>query len=183
MKEEISLELLGLTKEELQERVINTICSHLLDANEEEDGGIYPEWRESLRRLMVEKIDEKVVEIANREVPSKIEELIESITLQRTNEWGERAGQRVTFIEYLVHRAEEYLREKVTYEGKKPDNYHRPTQERIAYLIDRHLHLSIETAMKNALMITNSAIAEGIAETVKMKLEEILKTLKVDVKC
>jgi hypothetical protein len=35
--------------------------------------------------------------------------------------------------------------------------------------------------MKNALQIANSAIAQGIQETVKLKLEEISKKLKTSV--
>jgi hypothetical protein len=49
-------------------------------------------------------------------------------------------------------------------------------------MIDKHLHFSIESAMKSAVSNANSAIVGGLEETVKIKLAEIAKSLKVTVK-
>ncbi len=55
------------------------------------------------------------------------------------------------------------------------------TQTRVAHMIHRHLHFNIETAMKEALATANGSIVKGLEETVKLKLAEIAKALKVTV--
>lgn len=92
-----------------------------------------------------------------------------------------------TFIEYLVKRAEAYLTEKVDFQGKSKDengsySSFSPSQTRIAHMVHQHLSYSIESAMKNAVQTANSAIAIGIAETVKIKLAEIQKGIQASIK-
>lgn len=92
----------------------------------------------------------------------------------------------MSFLEYLVDRAEAYLTEKVSFDGKTKAESRgyswNGTQTRLSYLVDRHLHYSIEKAMKNALANANKAIVQGLEDTVKLKLGEIQKSLKVTVK-
>jgi len=181
----LDLKELGLTQEELQERVVERICDTLLDGTGTDDYGeehadLSP-WRERLDGLVRQRIDAKVEEMACREVLPRVGEMIEGLVLHRTNEWGEKKGGHLTFIEYLVQRAEAYLREPVTRDGKRPDSYSGATQERIAHMVDQHLHDAIEKAMKEAVRTANDAIVAGLAETVKMKLEEIAKGLRVAV--
>ena len=55
-------------------------------------------------------------------------------------------------------------------------------QTRITHLVHEHLQHEISVAMKDAIKAANSKIAEGIQETVKIKLAEITKSLKVQTK-
>jgi len=182
---QIDLEVLGLNQEELQERVVEHVCDRVLkDVSTDEDDEEYKSaspWREALDKLVTDRINAKVDEMAAREVVPAVGEIIENLVLQSTTAWGERRGEPVTFIEYLIQRAEAYLKEEVTGDGKKPDSYSQSKQKRISWMIDQHLHYSIEKAMKQALAEANSNIVAGLEETVKMKLAEIAAALHVTV--
>lgn len=187
---DLNLESLGFTKEELQERVIARICTQLLDGvGYDEDDNEFTtasQFHRQMRTSIKEKIETTINAIAEREVLPNVTSYIENLTLQETNRWGEKTGEKVTFIEYLTRKAEAYMQEKVNFDGKsKEENGNgyswSGTQTRITHLVHQHLHYSIENAMKDAMKIANSAIATGIQETVKTKLAEISTTLKVGV--
>lgn len=183
----IDLESLGFTKEELQERVINQLCKQVMTGTAcDEDGNEHFEdsaFAKKLTKNVKEHIDATVAKMAEKHILPRVAEYIENLTLQKTNSWGEKTGEKLTFIEYLTKQAEVYMNEEVNYDGKNKkqcDSYSwKSTQTRLAHLVHQHLHYSIETAMKNALQIANSAITTGIQETVKLKLKEISEGLKV----
>ena len=185
-----SLEALGITADELINRIVDKCAEELMtDVSFDEDGA---EWRakSKLARQLDDRIkrqiDETISALAEKHILPNVAEYVESLTLQETNRWGEKTGKKLTFIEYLTQRAEAYMTEKVNFEGKSKDEAGgfswAGTQTRITHLVNKHLHYSIETAMKQALSVANSAIASGIEETVKLKLSEITGTLKASVK-
>lgn len=185
---EITLESLGFTKKALQEKVIELTVEKLLcGVTYDEDGNVETvdsKLQEKMRKLIKEKIDETVKIFAEKDVLPNVQKYIEDINLQQTNQWGEKQGEKITFIQYLVKCAENYMLEKVDYDGKAQSESSYSwsgKQTRIAYIVDKHLHYSISTAMQNSLKIANDAIAQGIAETVKIKLDEIKESIKVGV--
>lgn len=186
----ITIEQLGFTQEELQQRVIDQMCRQLLtQAGYDEDGNETTHQTtldRSLRELVRKQIDETINALAEKHVLPNVTNFIETLTLQETNKWGEKTATPVTFIEYLTKRAEAYMQEMVNYEGKgKKENDYGSwsgTQTRITYLVHQHLHYSIDTAMKQAMKEANSAIAKGIQETVKLKLAEVSAAIEVGVK-
>ncbi len=186
---EFSIESLGFTKEELEQRLIDRIADQMLNELRHDPDG--DEWyvtspfAKKLNEAVKARIDEGIAVIAEKYIFPNAETYIENVTLQATNQWGEKKGDPVTFKEYMAKRAEEYLTEKVSYEGKSRDEANgfswSGTQTRITYMVGKHLHYSIESTMKEALKNANSAIAKGIQETVKLKLEEVAASLKVGV--
>ncbi len=185
-----SLEALGITADTLIDQIVNKCVEQLMtDVSFDEDG---EEWRSRSRLAkqlddrIKRQIDETVNALAERHILPNVAAYIENLTLQTTNQWGEKKGQKVTFIEYLTKRAEDYMQEKVNFEGKAKDqagSYSwNGTQTRITHLVHQHLHYSIETAMKQALQVATSAIATGLQETCKTKLGEISEKLRVEVK-
>jgi hypothetical protein len=181
-----TLALLGLTKAELQERVVARLCADVTTVTRyDEDGDecvVESSLRRDLTKAVREAIDVKVSAIAEEHVLPKVGALIENVTLQSTNEWGEKKGETKTFVEYLTERAEAYLREKVNYEGKvSRDSYSRDAQTRIVYLVNKYLKYEIETAMKGAVKTVNQALIEGVTETVKLQCADIAKKLELKV--
>jgi hypothetical protein len=184
----ITLEALGFTKDDLQERVIERLCEQILagkqydeDGNEEYDDS---QFKKKLEERLRSHITETVNAIAEKHVLPNVTSYIENLVLQTTNKWGEKQGTPVTFIEYLVQRAEAYIQEDVNHEGKSKDQESYSWSKRstrITYLINAHLQYSIQTAMQQALQTANSAIAGGIEKAVKIKLEEVVNSLKVGV--
>jgi hypothetical protein len=191
----IGIEDLGISKEDLLARVIDKIASdamaqHVLQTDEdgeEFEDRIPTRMAQAVEERVVNKIDEAIDNIAAKHVLPNVAEYVETITLQQTNKWGERVGEPMTFIEYLVERAQAYLQEPVDYEGtpvdkRKAYRSSSVTQTRITHLVERHLHYSIEKAMKEAVKTANDAITGGIEQAVKIKLQEVSEGLKVTVK-
>lgn len=186
----IDLKSLGFTQEELQERVVDRIVESVMTDrvyNPDDDCEYerHSQFREDLKKRIKTRIDEKVDELAQKFVLPNVSEYIENLTLQQTNQWGEKKGQSITFVEYLVQRAEAYMQEQVDWHGKskaQDGGYSwSGKQTRIAYLVHEHLHHNIETAMKDALKIATGEIARGLHETCRLKLNEIAAGMKVAV--
>lgn len=185
------LKSLGFTQEDLQERVIDRICENLLSSTEysPDDGREYPvesRFKTAIDKRVKEQIDATINALAQKHVLPNVSQYIEELTIQQTNQWGEKKGSPVTFIEYLISRAQDYMREEVNSAGKSKaecDSYGwtGTKQTRITHLIHGHLHYSIETAMKDALKVATGEIARGIHETARLKLNEIAAGMKVAV--
>lgn len=178
----ITLDELGITQEELTERVVETCVERMLI---NVDDGDTSQFRQQLKEQVKDKINEAINEIAARHLVARVGDYIEELTIQETNTFGEKKGESRSFIEYLTDRADQYLREDVDFHGKSRSecrgSFSKSTT-RIAHMVDAHLHYSIKTAMEQALAVANSSIAGGIEKAVKLKLAEILKNLKVEVK-
>ena len=184
----LSIEELGITQEELIARVVDRLCETMLNEESYDEDGDHVSrpnsFREQIKALIKVRIDAKVNEIAEAHVLPKVSSLVENIVLQETTKWGEKVGEPVTFIQYLTKRAESYLQEYVDYQGKSKEEAGygwSKSHTRITHLVNAHLHYSIKTAMETALKTVNSAIVKGIEETVKIKLEEAQKALKISV--
>lgn len=188
---ELTVEALGLSKEELGERVIDRVVDLLL-ANYaiDDDGERVAVGSSAFGKMLEEKVMERanaaIEDIAGKNVLPNVATYVEDLCLQQTNQWGEKRGKTMTFTEYLVDRAESYLTEEVDYEGKTRAECRgfsfNKAQTRISYLVEKHLHYAISSAMKEAVKHANSAISQGIEQTVKIKLKEITDGLKVSVK-
>lgn len=182
----IDLQALGITKEELQERVIERAVQRVFESKHYDEDGDYvadSPFAKKLQTAVKSAIDKKVAEIAEKHVLPMVGQMVENLTLQQTNGWGEKTGKSITFIEYLVQRADAYLREDVNFEGKgktEANGYSwNKAQTRLTHLVHQHLHFAIESSMKDAVTKINAAIAPALADTVKTKLSEITKGLQV----
>lgn len=184
----ITLEELGITQKELADRVVDAcVTLMLMSVDTDEDSEGPSQFQRQLKEQVKDKIDEAINNIAAKNLLDGVQAHIENLTIQETNRYGEERGEPTTFIEYLTHRADHYLREDVDFHGKsrsecRSSGSFSKSTTRIAHMVDAHLHYSIKTAMEKALAVANSSIAGGIEEAVKMKLAEILKSLKVEVK-
>ena len=185
---EITLESLGLSKEEIQSRVIDQIVrSALTSVSWDEDGNdvaISSRFASTIEDACRARIDQKIEELGELHVLPNVDRYVETLTLQETNRWGEKKGSSVTFVEYMVERAEAYMTEPVNYEGKTQEQAGygwSKSQSRISHLIHQHLHYSIEAAIKKMLQNANASIVGGLEVALKAKLEELQKAIKIAV--
>jgi len=185
----INLEELGITKEDLQERVIDRMCSQLLeeqgyDEDGEPTGRYASRLQQTLKDRIQRHVDATISAMAEKHVLPRISEYVERLCLQETNKYGEKVGKPLTFIEYLTTRADHYMREEVNYDGKaKADNNYSWSAygTRVAYMVNKHLNLSIQTAMKDAVSEFNKTLVGGIEGAVKVALKDALSNLKTTV--
>lgn len=185
-----SLEALGITTENLIDRIVDKATEELLtsvsyDYNTDEEFTTKSTLAKRLDDQIKSHIDAKVNELADKHILPRVTEMIENITIAKTNTWGEKTGEKYTFIEYLTKCAENYMTEEVNFEGKtkaQMSGYSfTKSGTRVAVMIDKHLHYSIESAMKSALAQANSTIATGLQGAVKIALENATEKLKVAV--
>lgn len=187
----MKIEDLGLSQERLRELIVNQAVDDLLSSKTWDEDGNEHDTSSHLARqidsMVKERIDEKIAELGDKYVLPKVGEAIESIVLQETTQWGEKKGEPVSFIEYLLKRADHYMQEPVNHNGKtkKEDSYSwrsNTTTTRIAYMIDKHLQYSISTAMEKAMKSANESIVGGLEKAIKIQLSQIHQKLKVNVK-
>lgn len=189
MSDATTLEALGFTKDEIAERIIDRAVQQLLKAEDsDEDGysyGVPSSFANAIDAIIRNKIDEAVVKAGDEVVAPAITKLIEGHVMQRTNEWGEKRGEAVSFNDYLVQRAEAYMVEQVDFQGrpKSPNEYNwKPSGTRVATMIDKHLHYHIERAMTEALSHAHSHIAQGLNEAARIAISNLQVQVKTDVK-
>lgn len=166
---------LGISADDMREQVITRAADLLV---ERIDSGDYSR----LERIAKEATDKAVAKYAEKTVLPMLEKELDRITFEETNKWGEKRGGKFTFKEYIVARAEAWLKEEVDYQGKPKgtDSYQwRAHQTRVAHMVHEHLAFHISNAMQAALKTANSAIVQGLEQTVKIKLAEIQTALSV----
>jgi hypothetical protein len=190
MTSAISFEALGLTKEDLQERVIERIVEKSLltlsfaDPESDDTVQVPSVLSKQIDKRIKEHIEATINALAEKHILPNVSQYIENLTLQKTTEWGEKVGKPMTFLEYMIQRAEAHIQEPVDRSGQTKEqagyNWSKSTT-RIAFLVNSHLQYNIETAMKQALTTANAAIVGGIEQAVKIKLDEVAKSMKVNV--
>lgn len=185
---ELTLESLGLKQEELADRLVEALADNFMHkVGMDGEGDTYSTRSAVAVRLEGElrkMVDAKVVAFADAAIAPLIADSIEKVTFQQTNSYGEAKRDPLTFREYLIQRAENYMTEQVNYQGKSKseDSYSwSPKGTRIAHMIHEHLHYHINSSVKKALADINSKIAAGIQETVKLQIKEVLEKLRVNV--
>lgn len=185
----LTLESLGLSKEQLQEMLLDRMVEQaMVGVSYDEDGNEYRQdssFAGQLKKMIYAKITASIQELAEKHVLPNVGQYIENLTLQTTNQWGEKKGAPVTFIEYLVHRADAYMREEVDNSGKSKEEagYHwSKCSTRVTFLINQHLHYSIHEACKQMLGTSQATVAKAIEEAVKVQLGNIVTQFNLSVK-
>lgn len=182
------IEAIGLTQEEIANRVIEKIAESIMSESGCDEDGNESRFRSTVARKLTERvtgaIDAAVSRIGAEVIAPNVEEMVRGLVIQKTNQWGEKRGEPVTFVQYLTQRADEYLREEVNRDGKSNtesgDNYNwRASTTRVAWMIDKYLKYEIERFAQQSLATANAAIAEGIAAAVKGTMQKLINGVKV----
>lgn len=171
----VDLAALGLNQSEITEMVVERICSQIIREDFDYDE-FQARTNNRVEATIKQRIDDAIEKLGDKYIAPNVLQLIETWQLQQTSGWGEKTAPPISFTEYLVQRGEAYLREKVNYEGKPKgsDSYNwKGEQERLAWMIDKHLQYHIENAMKAALQTVNNSLSASIAETVRMQLSQL----------
>ena len=183
----LNLEDLGVTKEQLLERVIKNMSHNILygeDGMEREFVDSEDVLEARILKKIEKKIDEKVNKVLVEVVGTSVEELVEKMKMQETTSWGEKKGEEFTFREYVAQKTSFYMMEQVTYDGRGKgeisNSYNfKPQGTRIANLIDSCLQRDIESGVSKALKDINEKVVSGLRETIKIKLGELTNSIKI----
>lgn len=186
----LTLQDLGLTTDELIDRVVahaaNTLLTEVTYDDEGDAVDVSSPLQRKLRAKIQEGIDMAVDTLLAKHIMPLVENKLDTLLLVQTNRWGERKSDPLTFIEYATERADAYLTEQVNYDGKsqkESGGYSwNPHTTRVVFLANKHLQYSITKAMEKALADVNGGITGGIEAAVKQTLAEVQQKLKIEVK-
>lgn len=182
----ITLESLGLSREEITERLIDQLADQFtskysVDEDGEDVFSGASDFSKELRRNVKERIDKILDDIAERVLMPQIQQRIEDLVINNTNAYGEKVGESRTLTEYLVERCNAFLTEKVDSNGRTDSASWGNKQPRIMYLVADHLRYAIEQTIKELTKDANQILGKSIEQTVKEKLAEMTKSIRVGV--
>lgn len=191
-----TLEALGISKEDLAGRIIESAVDQLLSST-----GFNPETDEETRyesrfkreiEARVQKaVDTKIAALAEVHVLPRVGEMIESADLRKTNNYGEAKGPSMSFKEYIANRADVYMTEDVDYHGnskadleaKGSSTYDwRSCGPRLTVLMRSYIRDSLETQAKAAIADVNKVIAKNIEQAARSAITAAAAAMTVEVK-
>lgn len=187
---EVTLENLGISNEDLLEKLTDKLCENLLTRySYDDDMQGYPvstEFKRLMDKKIQELVDAKLQTIAEEHVMPGMIEKIDSMIVRQTNEYGEDVEEPVSLVQYLVKKAENYMYQEVDSNGKPTGSQrhwerNKPQNTLLAYQIDQYLHVYIRQAMETVIGAGNKTLVKALSEACKIQLENTAKKLKVSV--
>lgn len=175
------LAALGITKDDILNKLVDQISDRLVGSEDE----YAREFEKRLQDAAKNQINACFSAAMEKHVIPKVKEMTENICFQATTSWGEKKGAPLSFVEYLVQRADAFIREEVDYRGnpKGSDSYNWSAKStRIAHMIHEHLDHHIQEAMKKAVGSAHVSIANGINDAVRMAINNLKVTVNTEVK-
>lgn len=184
-----TLEALGISKEDLANRIIDQAVETLLSSTgfnpeTEEEVCYESRFKREIEERMKKAVDEKIAALAETHLIPKVGELIEKTNMRKTNGFGEPKGEPMTFLEYLVSRAEVYMSEETDMFGKSKsegDYNWRSAGPRLTVLMKMYIRDTLEKHAKAAVSDVNKVIAKNIEDAAKKAISSAASSLKVSV--
>lgn len=191
---EFNCEMLGISQEEMQDRVINAAAEKLLSSSkimsydDDDSGEVSTPFAKAMQEFLKDRVSAKVNEMAERELLPKLETFIGDIVFQKTDTWGKPDGDPRTAPEFLRDCCRDYMAEMVDEKGDprpKASGYSRDhwykKSTRAEFLVDRFLDSTMVSVMSEAVKDTNESMAEAIQSTMAEHMTKLLTTFKVNV--
>lgn len=178
---------LGITKEELQDRIVQRIADNTLNSMFVDDEGNVHEradskFKQKASDMIASAIDAGVRQMIDKYVASNLSGTLLNLSFQKTNNYGEKKGEPQTLMEFIADSINTYLKEQVDKDGKsKPhDSYGwKPEGTRAYWLVNKSIRDNMHEAINTTLKDSNTTIADAISEAVKMNVQAFTKQFKV----
>lgn len=184
-----SLEALGITAEDLTQRIVDQAVESLLessgyDPENDRETTYESRFKREIEKRLQEAVDAKISALAAEHLVPKVGELIEKTNMRKTNQYGEPKGESMTFIEYIASRADAYMSEDVDYNGKSKaesgDSYNwRSCGPRLTVLMRNYIRDTLEKHAKQAITDVNQVIAKNIEKAARDAITSAASAIKV----
>ena len=180
----MDLKALGITKEDLIDRIVTNAVKKVFDEQafgDRIDTDMKRRVDQAVERIATNIIDKHVAAA----IGSDFKKVVSEMVFQKTNQWGEPKGEGMSLKEMTIARMDAWLNEGLDYNGRPKsgsDYSWKASTTRLGKAIDDYFHYHMDTAMKAILSEANNKHVDGIKTVVGIKLDEIKKTLKVEVK-
>lgn len=186
-----SLEALGITKEDLTDRIVDKAVDDLLnstgfDPESDSETRYESRFKKEIQTRIQQAVDTKIAALAAEHLIPRIGQMIEAANLQKTNAYGEKKGEPMSFIEYIAARAQAYMSEDVDINAKSKDesgdSYHwRSCGPRLTVLMRNYIRDTLETHAKAAITDVNKVIAKNMEKAARDAITSAAAALKVSV--
>lgn len=186
-----TLESLGISPEELGQRVVDQAVETLLSStgfnpDTEEETRYESRFKREIEARVKDAVDQKIAALASVHLVPRVGEMIEAADMRKTNGYGEPYSPPMTFKEYIAHRAEAYMSENVDINGKSKeesgDSYSwRSCGPRLTVLMRNYIRDTMETAAKAAVTDVNKVIAKNIEKAARDAIAAAAGAIKVNV--
>lgn len=186
-----TLEALGLTKEDLAERIVDQAVSLLLrESSFDEEGNVAGSYSSKFKREIDQRVkdavDAKITALAEEHLIPRVGELIEKADMRQTNRYGETTSAPMTFKEFIAARAETYMSEDVDLncnsKAESGDSYNwRSCGPRLTVLMRIYIRDTLERSAKAAVTDVNKVISKNIEKAAIEAIAAAAANLKVAV--
>lgn len=174
----LTLEQIGLTQEELQQRVIEAIASQLLEENlEDEDGDTYSRktsLHTKLREAIIARVDEKVGLLATMTTASQLPQYLNDLVFTRTNGYGEAKEPGEKLRAHIDRLVGEYLSVQVTSDGNTARYRDDKTTSRLEWILGKHVRGLVKEAIDTYLKHAGDIIAGDLREAVTSAIAKLV---------
>lgn len=178
------LQTLGITADDLIERIVSRAVDELLNPRAYNDDSISDDMARKVLALVQSAVDAKVSEVARDHLIPRIGELIEKATLTETNRFGEPKNEPMSFVEYLANCAERYMTEDVNSEGlnrSEGDYRWSKVGPRITVLMKLRIKEALEEHTKRALKDVNAELAKAMQKAAADAISSAASAIKVSI--
>lgn len=185
---DISLESLGLSTEDMRERLVDAMIDRFLTSKVSDEDGepvvVASQFQAAIRTSITKRVDESVERLLAPALDRNIDTFLRGFVIQPTNGYGEPKREPRTITEYMADQVHAYLFEGVDALGKTKkergsDSYNFASKaNRVTFLIDQKLQELIATKMSEALKEANSLITNGLKAAVAFELDKLNAKLK-----
>lgn len=186
-----TLEALGISPEDLGERIVDQAVDVLLNTSgfnpdTEEETRYESRFKREIEKRIQKAVDEKIASLASVHLVPKVGQMIETANMRKTNQYGEPKGDPMTFIEYIASRADAYMSEDVDSNGKSKaesgDGYNwRSSGPRLTVLMKMYIQDTLNKSAKEAVTDVNKVIAKNIEKAAKDAIASASGAIKVSV--
>lgn len=185
-----SLEALGITKEDLTERIVEKAVNDLMEShgfNENDDEVSYEsQFKREIDKRIQQAVQDKISALAAEHLLPRVGEMIEQADMRQTNRYGEPKSDPMTFKEYIASQAEVYMSEDVNSNGESKsesgDSCHwKVSGPRLTVLMRMYIRDTLEKHAKAAVTDVNKVIATNIQKAAMQAISEAAANLKVAV--
>lgn len=181
-----TLEQLGISKDDLQQKVVDKIVSDLMNCSDYDEDGDICESRSKfaveLRGLIQNQIKSSVAATAAQCVLPQVHELVSAAVIRKTNRYGEQTGEPETFTSFLLKTAQTWLTECVDASGKRESDFNyrdqfKPIGTRIQIECRRHVSEVFSKELAEQFCRIQQQIRDGLQEAVAIKLQQLEASL------
>ncbi|MBK3776333.1 hypothetical protein GAY31_19625 [Azospirillum brasilense] len=127
--------------------------------------------KSAAERAIEKQIDEAIQPVLN--------DLLSTVTLTKTNEWGEKKGEPMTIREFAAKTVMDSLNELVDYQGKPiTDSYSRSSaKRRYVHIVEQMCSAEVRQEVAKAATSLKANVGQAFGELVKNALNDQLKLI------